>query len=494
VGDRKGYWAGFLSTFAINGLIWIVILSLDPFGFVADAHQKSQEIVGKFMSAFYGFRSSARGQREIAVVLITDKTLENGETYPLPSVLHRHYLEQIAAQRPAIVFVDLAFFGERLGDHMSDLTEPFEHAGIPVLFAGGRPGGSMPPELEKYRTVTAWQAPDWAYPLWQSDGDNAPKPTAAMAMYQFLRAKDAACRNHGADRDFCNDLVVQWGVKPAPEQSLVSRLPKKCRPITRKVHVDWDWPERLADTARWLGMPDSLSRGLERFAELRIRYVEGWYMSFSSILPGLGENWAFEPRQPCFYPLTIRAETLDDWNDAGVLRKLLKGRAVLYGANVSGVPDFVSSAVHGKVPGVFMHAMALDNLLTYGRSYYHDPGDLSLPLVHRELSLLLVHDMVLSLILILMATASHLPAIAAWKWLHGWYFQALVVIVLLLDFLFTEFVLKWDVRNLLGFFIVIELLHTKLGSFNPLEMIFSREGRTAVSPNQQAKSLTEAKP
>ena len=51
------------------------------------------------------------------------------------------------------------------------------------------------------------------------------------------------------------------------------------------------------------------------------------------------------------------------------LHDLLDGRYVMIGANLSGSNDMVTSPVHGEIPGVFMHAMALDNLLTYERRY-----------------------------------------------------------------------------------------------------------------------------
>jgi hypothetical protein len=55
-----------------------------------------------------------------------------------------------------------------------------------------------------------------------------------------------------------------------------------------------------------------------------------------------------------------------DWHE------LLGNKIVLLGASVSGIPDFVDSPVHGQVPGVILHAMALDNLLTLGSHYLAD--------------------------------------------------------------------------------------------------------------------------
>ena len=52
--------------------------------------------------------------------------------------------------------------------------------------------------------------------------------------------------------------------------------------------------------------------------------------------------------------------------------ELFTGKAVLIGANLSGIPDAVASQVHGQIPGVVWHAMALDNLISLGSGYLAD--------------------------------------------------------------------------------------------------------------------------
>src|SRR5262249_38930098 len=71
---------------------------------------------------------------------------------------------------------------------------------------------------------------------------------------------------------------------------------------------------------------------------------------------------------PCPSVEVIPASVL--WSgDAGVARELLAGRFVMVGAAVSGIADWHQSPVHGQVPGVVLHAMALDNLLSLGTRY-----------------------------------------------------------------------------------------------------------------------------
>lgn len=51
------------------------------------------------------------------------------------------------------------------------------------------------------------------------------------------------------------------------------------------------------------------------------------------------------------------------------VKSIVEGSIVLVGGQIEGVQDYVVSPVHGSLPGVFFHAMALDNLITFGKSY-----------------------------------------------------------------------------------------------------------------------------
>src|SRR5690606_37563123 len=57
-------------------------------------------------------------------------------------------------------------------------------------------------------------------------------------------------------------------------------------------------------------------------------------------------------------------------------RALLENRFVLYGANLSGVNDLIVTPTRQILPGVYLHAMALDNLLHWGPNYKSANGTL----------------------------------------------------------------------------------------------------------------------
>lgn len=80
----------------------------------------------------------------------------------------------------------------------------------------------------------------------------------------------------------------------------------------------------------------------------------------------------------CPYSLTLSASDLEvsTPEDRALLAQLLRDRLVLVGANITSTGDLVQSPVHGKIPGIYLHAMALDNLITLGMRYDREPANL----------------------------------------------------------------------------------------------------------------------
>jgi hypothetical protein len=421
VGDRRRYWSGFIWTYLGLCCVWLFWALLDPVGLDSGTRRETQEITAKVMSNFYGYGSSAFGQSKIAVVLITDKTVADGQTYPLPYSVHELFFERILQQHPAAVFVDLNFARERAGDSFAYLTRPFEQRPeIPVFFAAGRLGTPMPPVLEKYRGTAAWEAPDDEYPLWQVDAQGRRYPTAAMALYQRVCANGIECRDRGTDGDFQDNLVVQWGAHIAPQQADVWH-------VSDCTLFGDGFLARLGAAANML-----------------------WRSFFD------GVNEWLEPRQACFYPLTIRAEQLADLDDPS----LLAGRVVFYGADVSAIPDQHLSPVHGLVPGVFVHAMALDNLLTYGRNYFRDPG-IKARLLEAGFWMLMIvvpsHRRARAAPQAVGRSAAAAGIAGLWHRVDR-HPQAAMLSLALLGIVLNEFVFHWEVKNWLGLMVLYVLM------------------------------------
>lgn len=88
------------------------------------------------------------------------------------------------------------------------------------------------------------------------------------------------------------------------------------------------------------------------------------------LIPGvLRQIWEPASLSPlCPYHQTLSMAQLGVMSE-GELAPYLGGRYIMVGAHVPGYNDFADSPVQGIVPGVYMHAMALDNLLTYKGDY-----------------------------------------------------------------------------------------------------------------------------
>jgi CHASE2 domain-containing sensor protein len=76
-----------------------------------------------------------------------------------------------------------------------------------------------------------------------------------------------------------------------------------------------------------------------------------------------------DDRLPCPAFNVIPAQLLIQATDLTRFAAVLKGKTVLIGADIPGIPDTFVSPVHGTLPGVFLHAMALDNLLALQTRY-----------------------------------------------------------------------------------------------------------------------------
>jgi hypothetical protein len=91
-------------------------------------------------------------------------------------------------------------------------------------------------------------------------------------------------------------------------------------------------------------------------------------------LPGVLRQFLADPAPPiCPYHRTLSMAQLNELPEAA-LASALAGRYVLVGANVPAYNDFANSPIHGLIPGVHLHAMALDNLLTYQGDYKQSTG------------------------------------------------------------------------------------------------------------------------
>ena len=81
--------------------------------------------------------------------------------------------------------------------------------------------------------------------------------------------------------------------------------------------------------------------------------------------------WFASSKPACAFSHTLRAYQLraPDAAQEKYLRDSIAGRVVFYGTDLAGTGDIINSPLHDKIPGVYLHAMAYDNLVTYGDNW-----------------------------------------------------------------------------------------------------------------------------
>lgn len=121
-------------------------------------------------------------------------------------------------------------------------------------------------------------------------------------------------------------------------------------------------PLRLLWTPMLSGAQALVSRSVQSGEECRGLLD---FADFARLLADTGSSQRVEPCPPLL-TLTVK----DLFRDSAFIARYgnpaatLKDRFVFVGTNLAGLNDAVNSPVHGTLPGVYKHAVALDNLLT----------------------------------------------------------------------------------------------------------------------------------
>jgi CHASE2 domain-containing sensor protein len=341
--DRRLAWRWTLLSPALAVLTVFVLTIFDPFDFESATSHQSAIVFYKLYATLY----PNTFQNNITVVLLDNATLTDWEEpWPPSHRLHSEILSTILSFDPAAVLVDMFFDYPRESDHF-DLTEiVLKSARAPVfMIAAGPPTGaprSARPELlamagqpDAKLTLVSAEVGDLQQPLLRLDSD--PKP-AALAVYLALCSQipNAACPDLKTWRPR-GEMEVAWGLQP----------------------TDFNCERAANAPAPTRYVCDDL------LSSLPGRLVQ---LLWESVVP---RHWALTNPMPIPYHSVISANDLLDGGLRSKLTPLLKDRIVIYGADIPLEKDYVYSPVHGLIPGVFIHAMAIDNLLTFGDRFIH---------------------------------------------------------------------------------------------------------------------------
>jgi hypothetical protein len=319
--------------------------------------------MAKSQATLTGQISGASLARDQITVVMYDRQFlsQTGSAWPISYQDHADWLLRLTSDpntRPKAVMLDITF-----GQDRADPTLPaLKHAlcrvqnefKVPVFLAalpssdtgkltvrsglGPKPESGEPP---CFTLAGVDYLPDpldglaWDYPLTRRLADGAwqdgPAESSGTADQPAYRSAAMAMAQDVAHIDLGEEdarLALVWGLKSAPQADRPDSL-SYCKP----------------------GVYDPL------------RYI-----------PGVLRQFFGTPASPiCPYHRTLSMAQLNELPEQ-TLASHLAGRDVLVGANVPAYNDFANSPVHGLIPGVHLHAMALDNLLTYQGAYKQSTG------------------------------------------------------------------------------------------------------------------------
>ena len=302
----------------------VVLLRMDPFGLTRLTKIYSQDLLAVAMAGCYPGAASGpcvkEGKAAIAVVLLRDPDLAAyEEPWPPRYAFHARVLRAIRANRPKAVVMDIVFEDLRDDptiDALAAELDRYRAAGIPVYGATFGPDRPLRPEVGA--RVTPVPVPKTIDPLDRvtrfyelSTGPPQLQPTAVPTVFREVCGGckgDAGCGT-GAIRVFWSDL---------PEQS---------------------WNDRWLDCRRRPPFPQWIVQ--DRSSDFR-------------------ENCPSTPTIPAGLLLEPTEES-----DAAI-EAMVADSIVFYGAFYRGAADAMNTPLHNDHPAVYLHAAALDNLITLG--------------------------------------------------------------------------------------------------------------------------------
>ena len=311
-------------------------------------------------SPLVGASRGTEGRDKVSVLLIDDRSLQNAhQSWPASYGYYARLVDALVRYRAKAVFIDVVFASSRDDPSLTRFTESVcraSEAGTRVYLAARRnETGSfkLRPEIQALvprcvQPVAIEYDPDaldqmaWNYRLAPEQTPDGPKlSSVAATMYQDLAGRPL--------QEVNLPLAINWGYEPAE------------RGVGWLVPVKSDKPGEVlpqaATYASYCRSPDN-------------EYYETLPPAVRSIF------WPEDYKPFCVFNNTLYPADLvtASEDDERRLETNVQDRVVMVGMALQGSNDRVTSPLHGNIPGVYMHAAALDNLLFYGDDFKRNAG------------------------------------------------------------------------------------------------------------------------
>ena len=312
---------------------------MNPFGFSDLVQRYAQDVSDLLITGpyFYG----TEGRDNVSVALIDEDTLHQlNSPWPWKYGDHARVLDALLQYKPKAVVIDFLFVNSRPDDTLKDLVAEigrYRKAHVPLYFEGGinLPYGENPlrPEL----AATGVPIIDPSVPI-----------NSGVARQYYGTAR---CFNQTPDgAGNCPSLAMRvfhdvYGNKyPQPHINDMMELV---------------WGTRTAPENHWITRTDET--GNQRSCGEQMNVFRRWYLAFFN---------TSAVKSPCPYTAQLPVEALSLHPDDKDVAKMATNRVIFYGGALEGAQDKLYTPVNALLPGVFVHAMAMDNLITtHGKPY-----------------------------------------------------------------------------------------------------------------------------
>lgn len=323
-------------------LLGFLAIFNNPFGLSDYSESQSQKLVANIASPWYPFYDQSHSEK-IIVVLVNEKSLDlisqlpssqrlvYANEWPILYKDHASILKTIVAHAsPKQVFFDIEFRNIRNTDHSFNsflriMKKIHKHKKVKFLHAIGSVSNPIPEKINL--AFSSFSTP--VFNAWSSDYmplqkyERSSKKlflSPALHMYNNLNSKPINMK------DFEKEMFVFW--KESPNQHVFSEIDTE--------HC------KSSDKNLWRSL--NLAIGIEH----------------SDI-------------SKCYPQKVVYLDELQQMISNGEKHKIAEifdGASVFYGTDYIALGDRYNSPVHGTIPGIFYHAMALDNLLEFNTNYF----------------------------------------------------------------------------------------------------------------------------
>lgn len=312
---------------------------MNPFGFSDLVQRYSQDVSNLLITGpyFYG----TEGRDNVSVAIVDEGTLHTLKSpWPWKYGDHARVLDALLQYKPKAVVVDFLFVDSRPDETLKDLVDEigrYRKAHVPLYFEGGidLPYGENPlrPEL----AATGVPILDPAIPI-----------NAGVARQYNATGR---CFNQKPDAD---------GTCPSLALRVFRDVYGKQYPLAHiNDMMELVWGTRTAPENHWMTRTGADGEQHSCFEQMSL--LRRWYLAFFN---------TSAVKTACPYTAEFPVDALLMTPDDKDVVKMATNRVIFYGGALQAAQDRTYTPVNELLPGVFVHAMAMDNLITlHGRPY-----------------------------------------------------------------------------------------------------------------------------